>query len=222
MTNDQNKEVIPLPKVRVRQHVNPLSKKYLTPVTPPPWDKVYHQPQQPLHLDIGSARGEFLLEMATRNPDWNFLGLEIREPLVEKAQELVAELGLDNLHFIFCNVDNSLAPILASLPPGVFKRVTIQFPDPWFKKRHAKRRVVKPELVNTLAKYLVKGGEVFIQSDVEAIAQEMCDRFTENPAFQRQGTEWLATNPLPVPTERETYTIACKQPVYRALFVIGD
>jgi tRNA (guanine-N7-)-methyltransferase len=214
--------VKPLPRVRVRQHVNPLSKKYLTPVTPPPWEKVYHQPLQPLHLDIGSARGEFLLDMATQNPDWNFLGLEIREPLVETAQELVAKLGLDNLHFIFCNVDNSLAPILASLPQGLLKRVTIQFPDPWFKKRHAKRRVVKPELVNTLAKYLVKGGEVLIQSDVEAVAQEMCDRFTENPAFQRQGTEWLATNPLPIPTERETYTIACKQPVYRALFVIGD
>ncbi len=211
-----------MPRVRVRQHVNPLSKKYLTPVTPPPWEKVYHQPLQPLHLDIGSARGEFLLDMATQNPDWNFLGLEIREPLVETAQELVAKLGLDNLHFIFCNVDNSLAPILASLPQGLLKRVTIQFPDPWFKKRHAKRRVVKPELVNTLAKYLVKGGEVLIQSDVEAVAQEMCDRFTENPAFQRQGTEWLATNPLPIPTERETYTIACKQPVYRALFVIGD
>jgi len=177
---------------------------------------------QPLHLDIGSAKGEFLLEMATRNPDWNFLGLEIREPLVEKSQELVDELGLDNLHFMFCNVDNSLAPILASLPQGILKHITIQFPDPWFKKRHAKRRVVKPELVTTLAKYLVKCGEVLIQSDVEAVAQEMCDRFTENPAFQRQGTEWLATNPLPVPTERETYTIACKQPVYRALFVIGD
>ncbi|MFP4123529.1 tRNA (guanosine(46)-N7)-methyltransferase TrmB [Coleofasciculus sp.] len=211
-----------MPRVRVRQHVNPLSKKYLTPVTPPSWEKVYHQPLQPLHLDIGSARGEFLLDMATQNPDGNFLGLEIREPLVETAQELVAKLGLNNLHFIFGNVDNSLAPILASLPQGLLKRVTIQFPDPWFKKRHAKRRVVKPELVNTLAKYLVKGGEVFIQSDVEAVAQEMCDRFTENPAFQRQGTEWLARNPLPIPTERETYTIACRQPVYRALFVIGD
>ncbi|MEQ8957413.1 MAG: methyltransferase domain-containing protein, partial [Coleofasciculus sp. C2-GNP5-27] len=105
-----------MPRVRVRQHVNPLSKKYLTPVTPPPWEKVYDQPMQPLHLDIGSARGEFLLEMATLQPDWNFLGLEIREPLVETAQELVAELGLSNVHFIFCNVDNSLVPLLASFP----------------------------------------------------------------------------------------------------------
>ncbi|MEQ9552267.1 MAG: tRNA (guanosine(46)-N7)-methyltransferase TrmB [Coleofasciculus sp. G3-WIS-01] len=207
-----------MPRIRVRQHVNPLSKKYLTPITPPHWEKVYNQHKQPLHLDIGSAKGEFLLEMATLQPDWNFLGLEIREPLVEQAQESVAELGLSNVHFIFCNVDNSLVPILDSLPQGVLKRVTIQFPDPWFKKRHEKRRVVKPELVNTLAKYLKEGGETLIQSDVETVAKEMRDRFTENPAFQPQGKDWLVTNPLPVPTERETYTISCGQPVYRALF----
>lgn len=210
-----------MPRVRVRQHVNPLSKKYQTPITPPDWETVYHQLMQPLHLDIGSARGEFLLEMATQQADWNFLGLEIREPLVEKAQEQVAELGLRNLHFIFGNVDNSLVPLLSSLSPGLLRRVTIQFPDPWFKKRHAKRRVVKQHLVNTLAEYLVKGGEILIQSDVESIAQEMCDRFTEHSAFTPQATEWLATNPLPVPTERETYTLSCGKPVYRMLFVLN-
>ena len=88
-------------KVRVRQHVNPLSKKYQTPVSPPDWTKVYAQTTQPLHLDIGCARGEFLFEMARLQPDWNFLGLEIREPLVDKAQALVSELGLSNLHFYF-------------------------------------------------------------------------------------------------------------------------
>lgn len=206
-------------KVRVRQHVNPLSKKYQTPVSPPDWTKVYAQTTQPLHLDIGCARGEFLFEMARLEPDWNFLGLEIREPLVEKAKALVSELGLSNLHFLFCNVNNSLRPLLSSFPSGTLQRVTIQFPDPWFKKRHGKRRVVQPELVETLATYLIKGGEVFLQSDVLLVAQEMCDRFDEYPAFYRQGEDWLATNPLPVSTERETSTLARGEPVYRALFV---
>ena len=206
-------------RVRVRQHVNPLSKKYQTPVIPPDWTKVYPQTTQPLHLDIGCARGEFLFEMARLQPDWNFLGLEIREPLVEKAKALVAELGLSNLHFLFCNVNNSLRPLLNSFPSEILQRVTIQFPDPWFKKRHGKRRVVQPELVETLATYLTNGGEVFLQSDVEVVAQEMCDRFDEHPAFYRQGKNWLATNPLPVSTERETSTLAHGEPVYRALFV---
>ncbi|NEP12389.1 MAG: tRNA (guanosine(46)-N7)-methyltransferase TrmB [Symploca sp. SIO2C1] len=206
-------------KVRVRQHVNPLSKKYQTPVSPPDWTKIYAQTTQPLHLDIGCARGEFLFEMARLQPNWNFLGLEIREPLVEKAKVLVSELGLSNLHFLFCNVNNSLKPLLSSFPSETLQQVTIQFPDPWFKKRHGKRRVVQPELVDTLATYLIDGGEVFLQSDVEIVAQEMCDRFDEHSAFYRQGRDWLTMNPLPVSTEREISTISRGEPVYRALFV---
>lgn len=209
-----------MPKVRVRQHVNPLSKKYQTPVQPPIWDCVYAQLSQPLHLDIGCARGEFLLSMATLEPNWNFLGLEIREPLVEQANAKVSELGLRNLYYLFGNVNNSLKPLLESFEAGTLQRVTLQFPDPWFKKRQAKRRVVQPELVDTLATYLMNGGEVFLQSDVEAVAVEMCDRFQVHPAFQKQGADlWLATNPLPVPTEREVSTLSRGEPVYRALFV---
>lgn len=209
-----------MPRVRVRQHVNPLSKKYQTPLTPPNWEKVYAQPAKPLHLDIGCARGEFLLSMAQLQPEWNFLGLEIREPLVEQANAKVVELGLSNLHYLFCNVNNSLEALLDSLSAGTLQRVTIQFPDPWFKKRQAKRRVVQPELVDTLATYLASGGVVFIQSDIEAVAVEMRDRFDFHPAFHRQGTDtWLATNPLPVPTEREISTLSRGEPVYRALFL---
>ena len=209
-----------MPRVRVRQHVNPLSKKYQTPLTPPNWEKIYAQPTKPLHLDIGCARGEFLLSMAQLQPDWNFLGLEIREPLVEQANVKVLELGLSNLHYLFGNANNSLEALLDSLGKGILQRVTIQFPDPWLKKRQAKRRVVQPELVDTLAHYLGDGGVVFIQSDIEAVAVEMCDRFNSHPAFHRQGNDtWLATNPLPVPTEREISTLSRGEPVYRALFV---
>ncbi|QMS89306.1 tRNA (guanosine(46)-N7)-methyltransferase TrmB [Nostoc edaphicum CCNP1411] len=206
--------------VRVRQHVNPLGKKYQTPANPLDWEKVYTKPNQPLHLDIGCAKGQFLLNMAKIEPNWNFLGLEIREPLVVEANKLRSELALTNLHYLFCNVNNSLHSLLSSLPPGSLQRVTIQFPDPWFKTRHAKRRVVQPELVADLAKYLAVGGFVFLQSDMEFVAVEMRDRFAENPDFEKIGTgEWLTENPLPVPTEREIGTQKKGEPVYRALFV---
>ncbi|NMG07374.1 tRNA (guanosine(46)-N7)-methyltransferase TrmB [Brasilonema sp. UFV-L1] len=205
--------------VRVRQHVNPLAHKYQTLINPLDWEKVYAQPNQPLHLDIGSARGRFLLSMAKTEPNWNFLGLEIREPLVVEANKWRDELGLTNLHYVFCNANNSLRSLFSSLPQGSLQRVTIQFPDPWFKNRHAKRRVVQPELVAELAEFLVPGGIVFLQSDIEFVAVEMCDRFAENFAFQKLGTgKWLPENPLPVPTEREMVTINKGEPVYRALF----
>lgn len=206
--------------IRVRQHVNPLARKFQKPADPIEWEQIYIQPKRSLHLDIGCARGRFLLQMAQLEANWNFLGLEIREPLVIEANRLGFELGLKNLHYLFCNVNNSLTPILSTLQPGILQRVTIQFPDPWFKTRHAKRRVVQPELVRELANYLTVGGVVFLQSDQEFIAVEMCDRFFEHPAFEKMGTEpWLAENPLPVPTEREIATQNKGEPVYRAMFV---
>ncbi len=205
--------------VRVRQHVNPLAQKYQTPASPLEWRKIYAKPNQPLHLDIGCAKGQFLLNMAKIETNWNFLGLEIREPLVVEANKLRGESGLTNLHYLFCNVNNSLLSLLSSLPQGTLQRVTIQFPDPWFKNRHAKRRVVQPELVEELANYLAIGGVVFLQSDMEFIAVEMRDRFADHPAFQKIGTqEWLDKNPLPVPTEREINTQKKGELVYRALF----
>ena len=205
--------------VRVREHVNPLSQKYQTPIEPPDWSAVYALLSQPLHLDIGSGKGRFLLQMAQLQPEWNFLGLEIRQPLVEQANDWKTDLNLGNLHYLFCNANNSLRPLLASLPVGTLRQVSIQFPDPWFKRKQQKRRVVQTELVEDLAAFLVPGGTMFVQSDVESVAIDMSDRFEQHPAFQRQHPGWLDSNPLPIATERETSTLERGEPVYRAQFV---
>jgi tRNA (guanine-N7-)-methyltransferase len=205
--------------VRVRQHVNPLSQKYQV-VTPlPEWSSVFSELRRPLHLDIGCARGKFLLNLAPLQPDVNFLGIEIRESLVVEANEQRDRKHLNNLHFFFCNINQSLPILLDSLPRGILSHVSIQFPDPWFKHRHSKRRVVQPDLVACLAEFLIPGGQVFLQSDVEAVALEMGDRFRENPAFQLAHLDpWLEANPFLVPTEREIATQNKNMPVYRLLF----
>ncbi|MGF1482525.1 MAG: tRNA (guanosine(46)-N7)-methyltransferase TrmB [Cyanophyceae cyanobacterium] len=205
-------------KARVRQHVNPLSQPYQVPVIVPDWTEIYPA-SQPLHLDIGSAKGKFLLQMAQLQPQKNFLGVEIRKSLVLEANLKREHLELPNLYFLFCNVNVSLNLILSSLPTDILQIATIQFPDPWFKHKHVKRRVVQPELVEILAQYLVEGGFVFLQSDVQAVAQEMSQRFNSHRAFQKQHqSPWLAANPLPVPTEREQSTLARGEPIYRSLF----
>lgn len=220
--------------VRVREHVNPLSQKYQTSVSPPDWSKIYAEPEQPLHVDMGCGRGRFLLKMAQIRPNWNFLGLEIREPLVVQANSWQGELGLTNLHYIFCNVNHSLRwhspgesnwssisrrPSLLNSQP--LQGITIQFPDPWFKRRHQKRRLVQPELVEDLAACLQVGGYLFIQSDIEAVAIEMRDRFEAHPAFANQTGpgSWIAYNPMPTPSERELSVLKQGLPVYRALFL---
>ena len=202
--------------IRIRQHVNPLARKFQQPIEIPDWQKIY-QRNCPIHLDIGCARGKFLLDMAQLDPETNFLGIEIRRQLVDAANQTREELGLRNLHYLFGNINSSARVLLESLPSNSLKTISIQFTDPWFKKKHNKRRVVQPALVEILVDYLVEGGQVFLQSDIEEVAKEMSDRFANNPLLIRHTTTWLDTNPLPVPTERELYVLEQNLPVYRVL-----
>lgn len=204
--------------VRVRQHVNPFNQKYQTTITAPDWSTVFAHPHRPLHMDIGCAKGHFLFQMAALQPDWNFLGLEIREPLVEFALRQRDQAGLTNVHVLFCNANTSLATLLESLPEQTLQQVSIQFPDPWFKKRHQKRRVVQPELVKLLARCLPVQGRVVVQSDVEMVAQDMCDRLADHPTFHRSQDTWLAASPFPAQTDRESLTLGKGLSVYRAIF----
>jgi tRNA (guanine-N7-)-methyltransferase len=208
----------------VRQHVNPLSRVHLQPRTLPAAEALFADPALPLHLDIGSARGRFLQAMAELHPGRNHLGLEIRQPLVEAAEADRRAAGLTNLHFLFANVNVSLPPWLAALPPGRLQLVTLQFPDPWFKKRHHKRRVLQPALLHALAAALPEGGELFLQSDVLDVIEPQVELVEASGAFVRpadDGRPWRADNPLPVPTERERHVIEQGLPVYRVLYRRG-
>jgi tRNA (guanine-N7-)-methyltransferase len=205
----------------VRQHVNPLSRFYQLPRPLPPPAELFVAPRQPLHLDIGSARGRFLLAMAPLQPDWNFLGVEIRRALVDAAERERQALELGNVRFLFRNANVSLEPWLAALPPGLLRRVTIQFPDPWFKTKHHKRRVLQPQLLRALAAALQPGGELFLQSDVPEVIQPMVALTEVSGCFERPAADprpWRPSNPLPVATERERHVLAQGLPVYRVLY----
>jgi tRNA (guanine-N7-)-methyltransferase len=205
----------------VRQHVNPLSRihQQLRPLPPPA--ALFSHPDQPLVLDIGCARGRFLLDLAPLQSDHNHLGVEIRRPLVETAEAERIASGLTNLRFLYCNANVSLEHWLAELPGGLLHRVSIQFPDPWFKIRHHKRRVLQPPLLRAIAAALAPGAELFLQSDVEAVIAPMVALCEASACFERpveDGRPWRSSNPLPVPTERERHVLAQGLPVYRVLY----
>ncbi|MEL6578759.1 MAG: tRNA (guanosine(46)-N7)-methyltransferase TrmB [Cyanobacteria bacterium J06621_12] len=208
---------------RIRQHVNPLSSKFQQPLMVPDWQQIFANVDLPIHLDIGCARGRFLLEMAKQHSEVNYLGIEIRKQLVNLANQDRDELGLANLHYLFGNMNSSAQVLLKSLPVNNLKTVSVQFPDPWFKKKHNKRRVVQPDLVNVLVDYLAVGGEVFLQSDIKEVVVEMRDRFSANPHLtQKHPEEWLEYNPLSVATERELHVLQQNLPVYRVLLAKSD
>ena len=204
-----------MPRVRVHQHVNPLSPFYRQSPTPVDIESEFAEPDRPLLLDVGCARGRFLLRMAEAEPTWNYLGVEIRHPLVDEANRIADEEGLMNLHYAFCNAMLWLERLIEGVPAGLLQAVTIQFPDPWFKKKHAKRRMVNEEMVDTIARRLAPGGRVFVQTDIEFLAEEMFELFRRDGRF---GEAAIDANPFPVKTEREKAVEDRGLPVYRAMF----
>ncbi len=202
-------------RVRVHQHVNPLAPFYR--FAPPPFEieKIFASADLPLHLDVGSARGRFLLKMAEIETAKNYLGVEIREPLVAEANRLAAENRLTNLRYEFCNASHALDALLENLPADILQTVTIQFPDPWYKKKHHKRRMVNENIVETVVKHLKHSGGIFIQTDVDFLAEEMFAAFRANENLREIEVD---ANPFPVKTEREIAVEEKKLLIYRRIF----
>ena len=206
----------------MRQHVNPLSQFFQLPLSLPNKSILFRDSYYPIHLDIGSAKGEFLIELASKYPSWNFLGLEIREPMVSSSERKRRKLELENLKFLFCNVNVSLEEWLSDLDYDQLKRVSIQFPDPWFKRKHFKRRVLNKSLLNSIARYMSKDGELFIQSDIFKLIESMINVVDNSTYFERkeiEGVKWLNKNPYDVCTDRECFVIRKNLPIYRAMYI---
>ena len=206
----------------MRQHVNPLSQFFQLPLSLPSKNVLFKKSHYPIHLDIGSAKGEFLIELATKYPDWNFVGLEIREPLVSLCEKKRRKLELNNLKFLFCNVNVSLDEWLSDLDYGQLKRVSIQFPDPWFKRKHFKRRVLKANILNSIAKAMSKDGEIFIQSDIFKLIESMTNTIDKNRYFNRKDVGDLMVineNPYNVKTDREIFSLKKNLLIYRVMYI---
>lgn len=206
-----------MPRVRVHQHVNPLAPYFRFTPKPIEISEIFANPEVPLFLDLGCARGKFLLKMAEIFPDQNFIGVEIREALVTEANRIAKERNLTNLHYEFCNAMVALDKLLENLPENLLQTVAIQFSDPWFKKKHAKRRMVNAELVETVVKHLANGGKLFVQTDIEFLADEMFELFRANENLRE--TE-INENPFLVKTEREIAVEEKNLPIYRKLFKV--
>src|SRR5438045_8597821 len=127
-----------MPRVRVHQHVNPLAPFYRFTPEPIELERVFADARLPLFLDIGCARGRFILRMAEIEKSQNFLGVEIREPLVAEGNRIAREKELNNLHYEFCNAMMALGKLLEKIPKDVLKPVQFRFPDPCIRKNNAK------------------------------------------------------------------------------------
>jgi tRNA (guanine-N7-)-methyltransferase len=178
----------------------------------------------PLELEIGFGRGAFLLGRAAAAPEVRIVGLEIKAKWAYLVEERRKARGLPNARAYGEDVREAL-PRLG--PDGVLGRAYVFFPDPWWKKRHAKRRVLDPALLDGLAR-LLRGsaagappGELFVQTDVEERAEEVVALLRAHPAFalaeasDARGS--VGDNPFGARSNREARAIADGLPIYRVL-----
>lgn len=198
---------------RIRKHANPFQvTQRVGPLDP----MALFGRQAPLEVDLGCGGAAFIFERAKNNPAHDFLGFEIRKPLVEAAMALREREGPKNVAVFYANAGDNLSGLV---PPGVIQRFYIQFPDPCFKKRHQKRRILQPKVVRRLVELLPIGGEIYAQSDVKPLAEEMFDFLAAENALESRLGALLSPSPLTERTEWERHHEAHGEPIYRMLFV---
>mmetsp|Transcript_17419 Transcript_17419/g.22670 ORF Transcript_17419/g.22670 Transcript_17419/m.22670 type:complete len:290 (+) Transcript_17419:166-1035(+) len=225
---------------RVRQHLNPLSYESQKPIElDEDWFfKAFDVSDRHLIVDVGSAMGGWCIESANQDPETNFLGLEIRNGCHKNALMRLdaAQLEQKNCFFLQANANVDLERILRDvLVSGArVEAICFQFPDPHFKKRHHKRRVVTPQLARVVEEALLASSSyfshdiekpfVYMASDVLEAAEHMRSVFRNETNYLIEKKEenkdggvsgdyeeldWtLEYSPFPVQTERESAVLA--------------
>ena len=207
----------------MRQHVNPLSSNFNQVERIPSLSEMFDDSKLNLHLDIGCAAGEFLFDLAFVNTSWNYLGIEIREKLVKNARLRVVESEIKNLYFVFGSANNFLNDVQSEIIIKNLKSISLNFPDPWFKKRHYKRRVIQPEFINILSNLLQKGTLIFIKTDVKDLFDYMDYTISSNFYFKTIDKKDFnyseSFNPNKVKTNREKYVIVNQLNIFERVYI---
>lgn len=163
--------------MRVRTHTNPLNITHrFDPAALGDIDST-----QSLDVEIGFGRGVFLRHWATSYPTHRVVGIEVRRPLVTVLEERVAALALENVTLFH---GNGLLFLEDAVPQNTVNRLFVFHPDPWFKKRHHKRRVIHEEAVLLMARCLKQGGRLYISTDVTALFADMCEALGDSGCFR--------------------------------------
>lgn len=163
-----------------------LSGTYCVPLTPgaPAIDPATlfgsDRTERPVILDIGFGMGYELAELAERTPETNFLGVEVHKPGVGKLLSEIERRSLDNVRIVRADAVLVCEQMIA---PATLAGVHLFFPDPWPKKRHHKRRLVRPGFPELVAPLIAENGYVYLVTDWEEYAEQMLTVLGESPLF---------------------------------------
>lgn len=128
------------------------------------WGEAFEQ-DQPLHIEIGTGKGQFITGMAKANPGINYIGIELQESVIVSALDRLIDAELPNVKLM--NVNG--AELVKYFESGDVSRVYLNFSDPWPKTRHEKRRLTFKSFLEVYEAILVKNGEIHFKTDNQGL-----------------------------------------------------
>lgn len=166
----------------------------------------------PTCLEIGTGRGDFIVQMAKKYPDFQWIGIEMNVDALAITAKKVVESGLKNIQLIRQN----FIVIASFFPSSSFNKIYLNFSDPWPKKRHAKRRLTADTFLNEYRRLLKDEGELVMKTDnyplfcfsVEMLEQEKWNIISLESPYEEIKEEDAGT-------EYEMKFRFLHQPIYR-------
>ena len=135
---------------------------------------------QPLFIEIGSGKGEFISAYSRMHPEYNFLGLEAADKRIINTLKKLSPDANPNVRLMRLFVNESISQIFA---PESISGVFIQHPDPWPKRKHHRRRLIQESFLNALATILKPEAQVQVSTDHAEYASWILEEFLANPCY---------------------------------------
>lgn len=157
---------------------------------------------RPIDVEVGFGGGNFILQRAIQNPEVTHVGFEIRRNLCLSLVKRIESNNANNLRVIYEDVRQSMDELFEDQS---IRRCSVFFPDPWWKKRHVKRRVLTPFFLDLMEKKLVPNGMLHIKTDVMPYADVVEEMFAEDSRYQLDDGTYDYLFEGDFPTEREVF-----------------
>lgn len=173
---------------------------------------------RPLEIEVGSGKGLFLESAAKARPEHQFVGVELAAKFAHRAADRLSQAGLTNAKMFRGDAERFLCE---TVPASVAYAVHVYFPDPWWRKKHKKRRVLNDETLAAIERVLIPGGKFHFWTDVLDYYEFICEMIMEQTKFDgpRYVPERPAQHDLDYTTHFERRARRNGQPIYRSIFV---
>ena len=134
---------------------------------PTDWTELFGA-ERPLIVEIGFGNGDYTMALAEANPDCNVIGFEVSSQSMFKAEKKVIRKKLENVRVVYSTGETALNHLFT---PASIQQIHINYPDPWFKSRHARRRVMQRDTLDAIVNRLADGGLFYLATDIVDYAE---------------------------------------------------